>query len=287
LARRGRRQIDDLVAMRENVRMRKRERGLLGEIERDVLDEDKSLANALRKCIILGGHAGSTDLREWATRELRGYGGEDNLPEYRMVAAPILIDAVNPRVQVRGQRISPRVLPDFVAETVEEKVELRGGIGELEAFIRQCDATGEPVDISLPMGADIARLMNHQIGEPLQQILSVYWRVGPASLRGVTDQVRTTLAELVGELRAGMGDDQDVPSAELASQAMNVAVHGRKSNVTVTSAQSSGGGESIVGSGRETQPESSHWSRARKIGAFIVGGATILATVVALVQWLG
>lgn len=46
---------------------------LLDQIERDVLDENVSVATALRKCVALGGRSGSAALRDWATRELEGY----------------------------------------------------------------------------------------------------------------------------------------------------------------------------------------------------------------------
>lgn len=38
--------------------MNRRERTLLAQIEQDVLDDTRPLAGALRKCVVLGGHAG-------------------------------------------------------------------------------------------------------------------------------------------------------------------------------------------------------------------------------------
>ena len=57
-------------------------------MERDVLS-DRPLAETLRKCIVLGGRAGSTELRDWASKELRGYYGDSALPQYRQVPAII------------------------------------------------------------------------------------------------------------------------------------------------------------------------------------------------------
>ena len=105
--------------------MSRRSRGLLSEIERDAMSEDRSLASTLRKCVILGGHAGSTDLREWATRELRGYEPEDELPKYRIIPAPIRVDAIRGNYKITGQRISPGELPDVVAELIDEEVQIR------------------------------------------------------------------------------------------------------------------------------------------------------------------
>jgi nucleotidyltransferase/DNA polymerase involved in DNA repair len=214
---------------------------LLDAIERDVVDDGTPLASALRKCVVLGGRAGSAALRDWATRELRGYAGGDELPSYRQIAAPILIDAVTTAVRVTGQRISPNQLPEVVRKHVQEEVELRIGVGEIEALILHTEASShEAVRLSLPGGADIARMMNYEIGERYQQIISAYWSVSTASLRGVVDQVRTTLAELVAELRAGMPADQELPSPDVANQAVNVAVHGSGARVTVTTAQAKG-----------------------------------------------
>jgi hypothetical protein len=43
---------------------------LLEQIERDALNGETSVADGLRKCVALGGRAGSPELREWANRGL-------------------------------------------------------------------------------------------------------------------------------------------------------------------------------------------------------------------------
>lgn len=76
----------------ENGDMAKRDHTLLGQIERDLLD-DRPLADVLRKVIVLGGRAGSGELRDWASLELDGYAGRtEPIPAYRGVAAHIQID---------------------------------------------------------------------------------------------------------------------------------------------------------------------------------------------------
>jgi hypothetical protein len=122
---------------------------LLGQIEGDVLS-NRPLADALRKCVILGGQAGSTDLREWALRELKGYFGEDEVPAYRTVAAPILADATTGNAIVRDQRLSTSQLPDVARDVLHETFTFREGIGEIEAMISQAGENGEGVKLSLP-----------------------------------------------------------------------------------------------------------------------------------------
>ena len=68
--------------------------------------------------------------------------------------------------------------------------------------------------------------MDHEAGDPYQHIERLYWRLSPVAIQGVLDQIRTSLTELVAELRAGMRADEALPSADLADQALNVAIHG-------------------------------------------------------------
>lgn len=266
--------------------MRSRDNSLLAQIEVEALDEGHSVAGALRKCVALGGQTESTELRDWATKELRGYGGDDGLPEYRIVAAPIHIEGATLSAKISGQPIAPSQLPDFVQDKIGEQFEFHNGIGELEELVRNSERSGEPIKLQLPMGADIARVMNQESGISGQTILTVYWAISPVSVRGVIDQVRTGLVQLVAELRAGIPNDQSLPSAEAADQAVQVVVTGKRSNVTVTTAQAGHGGAASISTDRPDPPESGFWTRSRRIGAFIAGLATVVAAIIAVVEFL-
>jgi hypothetical protein len=258
---------------------------LLAEIERDVLGT-VPLADVLRKCVVFGGRAGSIELRDWATRELRGYDGTDGVPDYRTVAAPIMVEAVTAVAHVNNQRIAPSALPDFVQEHIKEEFQFRQGVGELEALVQHTGADDSGgVKLSLPMAAEIGRVMDQESSDPYQHILSIYWSVSRAAIVGVLDHVRNSLAELVGEIRAGMPDDEGIPPASLVSQAVNVAIHGSKARVVVSAAQSQDEGISSV-VGNDAVPEPVFWTRSRRIGAFVAGTASVLGLAVALMQWL-
>jgi AbiTii len=263
--------------------MAKQHKSLLSQIEQEALDERQPLSGALRKCVSLGGLAGSSDLRDWATKELRGYSGDDELPSYRTVGAPIFVDAVKGNVQITGQQIGRMALPDFIRDNVDEKVELHRGIGEIEAMIR--GANNGVVQLSLPSGADLATYMNYEAGDPFQHIVSIYWKVSTTALHGVIDQVRTGLVQLVAEIRATTLHEDDVPSAEAATQAVHLVVSGKRSRVTFTNAQASGQATASV-AGDRTEPESGFWTRGRKIGAFLVGLATIIGAIAAIIAIL-
>jgi AbiTii len=269
----------------DNGLMRLRERSLIDEIERDALDSGVPIANTLRKVIALGGKVGSMELREWAGLELRGYAGSDvELPEYRKPGAVIQLDGVNMRYQIKGQQISPHSLPEGIREHIDEECPLIHGIGEIEALLERAKAHGGSVKMTLPDAQIIARLVEHEAGEPYQQIHAMYWLVGQSAIEGVIDQVRTTLVELVAEMRAGMPETADTPSAAVADNAVHLAVYGKKSRVNVTSAYASGDGSHHVHASPVREEGRSRWA---SIGAAIVGLATIVGVLIALAQWQG
>lgn len=264
--------------------MAKTDAGLLRELERDALGSG-ALADALRRCMVLGGKAGSPELREWAVKELRGYDVADELPGYRQVPALICVDATNLRWHVTAHPIAPSALPDVVQEHVSELVPVRFGIGEIEAMVsgRRSKQEGA-VKLGLPHGGDVCRLMNHEIGDSYQQIHRIYWNVSASALEGVIDQVRTTLAELVSEITAGLPPGEDLPTREMATQALNVAVHGMGNRVSLTAPQAAGASTSTVAA---QEPGGGFWTLQRRIAAFIAGSASVLGALLATHQVWG
>jgi hypothetical protein len=84
----------------------KRSDRLLEEIEKGALDSGKPIAEVLRKAITLGGRADSAELRDWARRELTGYGPDDELPPYRRIVAPLQMDAATMGGFIKNQSLS-------------------------------------------------------------------------------------------------------------------------------------------------------------------------------------
>jgi hypothetical protein len=259
--------------------MARRDKTLVAQIERDALDDSVPLSSALRKCLVLGGKSGSEKLRDWATRELQGYHGEDDLPSYRLVAAPLRVDGIVGRVKVSRQAFPPASLPDFAREHIQDEVELRDGTGTIEGFLDLAE-----IKLSPPRASDLVLYMNHESGIPDQHIESLYWQVSHAAICGVLDQIRTSLTQLVAELRANMTTNEDFPSTEAADQAVQVVVTGKRSKVTVATAQASGSGTASVSKNEPSQEESEFWTRSRRIGAFLVGLATIAGAIAAVLQ---
>jgi hypothetical protein len=231
---------------RQNVAVPKHATGLLIQIQNDALDNNVSVATALRKCLVLGGESGSAELREWARRELEGYNGADAVPEYRVIHALLKIDGIAGNYQVTGEQIDPSRIPDFAQNLVSERLELRYGVGSLEALLQQADIKLQP-----PGASDLVRLMNAQDGT---MIMALYWGVSHAAVHGALHQVRTALTRLVAELKDSMGDGDDIPDANVANQAVNVVINGQGSSVQITTAQAAGINPTASATGSQTLP---------------------------------
>ncbi|MER7457651.1 hypothetical protein [Micromonospora sp. NPDC126480] len=257
---------------------------LLIEIERGALDSGVPLADTLRKCVALGGQARSVELRDWASRELNGYSGDDELPEWRKVHAPLQVDLISGHRHISNQTISRWDLPEFARDDLTEEVALVQGVGALEAMIRN---SGENVVKLGPyMGADLVAHMNHANKNPYQHIERLYWAVSTTSVHGVLDRIRTALTALVAELRDAMPDDADNPTAEVANQAVQFIVTGKRNRVVVNSAQSSSAATSSVGQAQEQEPEPPGWKRWARVSGILGLIVAVVGGVAGVLQYL-
>jgi hypothetical protein len=216
------------------------ESNLLAEVQRDALNAQAPLADTLRKLVALGGEVGSTELREWAGLELRGYLGVE-VPEYRKPGAILQVDAIVGNMQITGQQISARELPES-AQKLGEAVQLPHPVAEIEAMLDRASTDSGSIKLTIPMAQEVALLWNHESEDAFQHVNSIYFSVSAPALSGVLDRVRTTLVELVAEMRAGMPASAEAPSREVADHAVNVVVHGEGHSVNVTTAAASGSG---------------------------------------------
>lgn len=263
---------------------------LLLQIEDGVSDDGVSLTSLLRKCIVLGGKEGSEKLRDWASRELRGYLGvaHDDLPEYRRVRAMICVDAISMYSHIERQPWGASQLPDVVKDAgFDDELALRQGLGEIENMLGSGQSSFK---LLLPDSEVIARLITAELPDSdINRVYNVYWLVGPAVLGGVVDRVRTALAELVAELRANSTRDGKLATGDV-DRALNIVVGGRGNSVNVNSSSGSSTlqlGPAKSGEGRETMGgPGAWWTRWRKRG-IVVGISTFVAAVAGIGAWIG
>ena len=212
------------------------------EIERDAIDPDSDVPGLLRKCIRLGGATGSERLRAWAALELKGYNGDDALPEYRKIAAPLVLDGANGNILITGQSVPAMLIPDFARDDVTDQVQLGSPIAEIIDLIQSARRTGNgSVRFGIRGGRELVAVINHNLykdevrrwgqGPPTRVVERIYNEATLAPLSRIVDVVRTTVIELVAEMRAGLPPGQVLPDRELAEQAVEVAIHGHRNRV--------------------------------------------------------
>jgi hypothetical protein len=66
--------------------------------------------------------------------------------------------------------------------------------------------------------------MEAESGRPFQRINAVYWADSSSTVAGCVDRIRTTLAELIGEMRAALPAGQSVPGAQQVQQTVNIVM---------------------------------------------------------------
>jgi hypothetical protein len=251
---------------------------LLTTIERD-LEQDAPVAKILRKVLLLGGQAGSTELRDWAAHELRGYGPGDDLPDYRQLHALLQADFAFAGGMVKHQTVAPWEFPEFAHDAMSGPVPLAMGIAEIQDMTTRHE--GGMIRLSPPGVSELMLLINSEVGH-INKIVAIYWSVSVTALEGVLDQVRTRLVQLAAEMRAETPSMQSVPEREVADRAVHVVAKGRSTVNVVTGGPSSSNSVTMT-SAAEAPPSAAGWTwkALRGIASIAVGLATIAAAIFA------
>jgi hypothetical protein len=176
---------------------------LLRSLRDHMLDESEPLAGLLRKCLLLGAETGSTSLREWARKELNGYGDEDEVPEYRKISAAISMDSTSGNQWVTGRVIDKHQMPRECWEYVHDSAPMKQPIEELEQL-----ATRDKLSFTNAGLAYAQTLWDAKLG-PWQSIVGLSYVTTGSAITGVVSQVRTRLVDLIADLTA------DTPLTEL------------------------------------------------------------------------
>lgn len=254
--------------------MAQQEFDLLAKLEHDVLDDAVPLAALLRTCLILAGRTKAPQLREWATNELRGYPSRDAVPEYRIIAAPILWYVRSPFGNVETRLLNVMELPDPIRDHITELVPLNQSIDQLEALAVQSGEQRRNAELAVYGGDIFMRVWNqNQRGE---RAIKMIWSIDPSVIRGVLGEVRTALTEFVVELRIELGDGDGLPSAEQTDEALRTAITITDSTITFVRATTKNG--DIMPEGPRTTIKDNKIKIGGVNGNVVAGGAHVTQT---------
>lgn len=180
---------------------------LLRSLRERMLDESEPLAGLLRKCLLLGAETGSVALRDWARKELNGYGDQDAVPEYRrLTGVPISVSSIIGNTRVTGQTISRFQLPQEAWEYLPDPMTFRQPVEELQQM-----SGLKSLSFSSP-GLSMAQVIwNQQLG-PFESITGLSYTITGSVVAGMLGQVRTQLVDIIADLTA------ETPMSELPSK---------------------------------------------------------------------
>lgn len=152
--------------------------GLVLELQQDALDTRVSVADLLRKTLVVAQKLKVPELREWVGWELNGYETDDSIPEYRHIGG--VLKALNP---LNGW--IPVLLDDRIMEMVTRR-KIGQPLPELEATIRSVGNTGM---FHLPFAPSQQRLLMEMTGYDWQFAL----HLPEGSLVGIINGVRNAV----------------------------------------------------------------------------------------------
>lgn len=170
---------------------------LLRSLRERLLDESEPLAGLLRKCLMLGAETGSNSLREWARKELNGYGDVDEVPAYRKIGAAIQMDSMSGNFWTRNQTIDRHQMPRACWEYAHDSIDLKQPIEELERL-----ATRGGLSFTNSGLSYAEMLWNRELGS-FQNVMNLRYVSSGSALAGILGQIRTQLVDLVADLTAG------------------------------------------------------------------------------------
>jgi hypothetical protein len=176
---------------------------LVDEIIEMASDGKKSLADALRKCLILAFDLKNEKLKDWVENELNGYKRADEIPEYRKATLHSRGNFSGPA----GAWIPKRPLPIGIIDKKHQPLlvsKLVGPIGSYEVFQ---DKDGEAV-INWPPDLIVHYQARFIDGFALAQA----WQEVPTSLIvGLCEEVRNRLLRFALEIREELGRADNKP----------------------------------------------------------------------------
>lgn len=191
---------------------------LLVALSQQVIDDRYALSDLLRKCIMLGARTGSDSLRTWAQRELNGYDPDEELPNYRRVRLPLVIDTTSGLNHVTGQIVNRIQAPKRVRHLLPEDVEFRQSIDAIDSMAR----ADKPPSIAYE-GFPIAAALWTEDLPPYQSVDQICYKPTTSTLVAIVGSVRTVLTEIIADLVQGASIE--LPSKDKVDQAVNVRIY--------------------------------------------------------------
>jgi len=173
---------------------------LVDEIIDLAVDHKEPLADVLRKCVVLAYRLKNESLKTWVQKELDGYAGSDEVPDYRQISSGAKGLLIGPTgSSIRDQPIPPSILDEDLQDFAT-RVKLRQPVASYEVSIGE----NEDKRIVLEWPADLTLMYQSKIIDGYS--LNRAWQEIPRpSLVGLIETVRNRVLKFALEIKDELG----------------------------------------------------------------------------------
>jgi hypothetical protein len=188
---------------------------LVDEIIEMASESKQSLADTLRKCLILAFDLKNEKLKAWVEKELNGYGRNDEVPEYRHATLHSKGNFQGPF----GAWLPQRPLPLAIIAKEHRQLLVSKLTQPIAAYEGASEHEGQPV-INWPPDL-IVRYQGKFIED--HALTQAWQEVPPTVMVGLCEEVRNRLLRFALEIREELGHVNDKP-AEVPATKVEAAV---------------------------------------------------------------
>ncbi len=188
----------------------------LDQIITDLTDTDKPLPGILLRTKVLLRELERPELAAFITKELDGYGDEDDLPSYRKLTASVHGSVACIAWRMPDTPLLTHYLDDKFRDAWE-KANVRDGISKIEDLTRE---VGGDLRRAIPMEANALLSNGLDDGIFVQQAWS---RVGKTEVRNICSAVRSNLLDFMLELKSAVGTARSEEALISKAGAVDVA----------------------------------------------------------------
>lgn len=201
---------------------------LLKQIQASTLDKQCDVATLLRLCKVFAAEVEAPDLSQWADRELKGYGIDATLPDYRVLTVTSQGHFSGPYGSgMRNADIPIQMLPERFREQYR-RASIIQSVSSLQATVDEAKGS----TLMLPWPTEAVQLFGATMYEHMYCLQA--WKVISAgALRGVLDAVKTrvldftlALAERYPEMMGDTENTKKQVSPQELRQTFNMTIYG-------------------------------------------------------------
>lgn len=182
----------------------KRSRGskmkLVDEIIDLAVDHKEPLADVLRRCVVLAYQLKNENLKTWVQKELDGYRGADEVPDYRLISAGAKGLLIGPS----GSSIDNQPIPPSILKKELQHFATTVRLNQPVASYEVCINEKEPHTVVLEWPADLTLRYQSKIIQGYS--LNRAWQEIPrSSLVGLIETVRNRVLKFALEIKDELG----------------------------------------------------------------------------------